>query len=86
MPGEIDYEYDNETPAGASFHMAACSIPLAPDEIVVITGRKSPMCTPFRGANGDSIMQTKQQRDTLRDAFEELVNNCRSAQYIAKKY
>eukprot|EP00973_Karenia_brevis_P034334 4736337-Karenia_brevis.AAC.1 len=65
MPGEIDYEYDNETPAGDSFHLATCSIPLAPHEIAVITGRKSPMCTPFRVATADSIIRTRQQRDTL---------------------
>eukprot|EP00973_Karenia_brevis_P076023 10560641-Karenia_brevis.AAC.1 len=86
MPSELDYEYDNEAPNRSSAHVATCSIPMAPDEIAVITGRKSPMRTPFRVATPENIIRSRQQRDTLRDAFEELVNTCRTAQFIAKKY
>eukprot|EP00973_Karenia_brevis_P090130 12401118-Karenia_brevis.AAC.1 len=86
MPSEIASESYNELLPGASFDPATCSIPLAPNEIAVITGKKSPMCTPLRAATAGNIIRAKQQRDTLRDAFEELVNTCRSAKFIAKKY
>eukprot|EP00973_Karenia_brevis_P036179 4989819-Karenia_brevis.AAC.1 len=82
----MDYEYDNESPDDIKFHAAACSIPLSPNEIAVITGRRSPLCTPFRVATPGNIIRCKQQRDTLREAFAELANTCRSARFIADKY
>eukprot|EP00973_Karenia_brevis_P074497 10351988-Karenia_brevis.AAC.1 len=86
MPGGIVPGSHNKLLPGALFDPATCSIPLAPNEVAVITGKKSPMCTPFRVATEGSLVRTKQQRDTLRDAFEELVNTNRSAKFIANKY
>eukprot|EP00973_Karenia_brevis_P065654 9126237-Karenia_brevis.AAC.1 len=76
----------NKSRNSFQYDIATCSFPLAPHEQAVITGKRSPLCSPFRVVPEGNLARTRQSKETLREAFEELVNTARPARHIAQKH